>query len=292
MLILGLLTMTLMSWGVGGLFDKKAVEGSTATAVFVVFHLFCLPVAIVLALCVPFIYPDFHIANGVIFWEGLNAIGALIALLAYYYAMEKAQASYVLGITAGYPILSQLIAIPMLGEELSLVRLGSAVLVSLGVAAIGYSAKEGNKSLSRRTRTAVTACIVITTVLWAALGIFEKQSLTYGRPLEAYLAISIWKSLLVVLVSGFLFLRKSQVKLKSRKLWTFSWLSALLVTAGNLGFVFALAACDASFVIVATAGYPLIMYAGAVALLDEKINGIRLFGIVLIVASAVLVSVA
>ncbi len=286
-----LITITLMSWGIAGIFDKKAVASSSPKSVFLAFHFFSMLMVAGLLVALPSVYGDWHLAKGVLFWEGLNSLAALIALVTYFWAMSKAQASYVLGITAGYPIVSQLLAVPILHEPLSASRVIAAVLVSLGVAAIGYSASSEQKQLTRRDRVLVSFAIITTTILWALLGIFEKQSLSFGRPLEAYLALSIWKSLLVVAAMGWFLLKKQPLGLANRSTWKFSWLSAALVAAGNLGFIFALTGTDANYLIVMTAAYPLVMYLAALLFLKEKLSFFRALGIALIVAGAVLIEV-
>lgn len=286
-----LITITLMSWGIAGIFDKKAVASSSPKSVFLAFHFFSILMAAGLLFALPAVYGEWQLSRGVLFWEGLNAIAALIALVAYFWSMSKAQASYVLGITAGYPIVSQLLAVLILHEPLSASRVIAAVLVSLGVAAIGYSASTEQKQLTKRDRVLVAAAIIVTTVFWALLGIFEKQSLSYARPLEAYLALSIWKSLLVVAALGWFLLKKQPLGLSNRATWRFSWLSAALAAAGNLGFIFALTGSDANYLIVMTSGYPLVMYLAAVFFLKEGLSFLRALGIALIVAGAVAIEV-
>lgn len=286
-----LISITLMGWGIAGIFDKKAVAASSPKSVFLAFHFFSILMTAGLLVALPAVYGDWRLSRGVLFWEGLNAIGALIALVTYFWAMSKTQASYVLGVTAGYPIVSQLMAVPILGEPLSASRVVAAVLVSTGVAAIGYSASSEHKKLTRRDNVLVVASIVITTVSWALLGIFEKQSLAFARPLEAYLALSIWKSLLVVAATGWFLAKKQPLGLTNGATWKFSWLSAALVACGNLGFIFALTVSDANYLIVMTAGYPLVMYLSAMLFLKEKLSFSRALGIILIVAGAVAIEV-
>lgn len=286
-----LITITLMGWGIAGIFDKKAVASSSPKSVFLAFHFFSMLMAALLLFALPAIYGEWHLSGSVLFWEGLNALAALIALVAYFWAMSKAQASYVLGITAGYPIVSQLLAVPILHEPLSANRVIAAVLVSLGVAAIGYSASTEQKQLAKRDRVLVALAIIVTTVFWALLGIFEKQSLSYARPLEAYLALSLWKSLLVVAATGWFLFKKQPLGLASPSTWRFCWLSAALVGAGNLGFIFALTGSDANYLIVMTAGYPLVMYLAAVFFLKEKLSFLRALGIALIVSGAVAIEI-
>ncbi|MBY0372875.1 MAG: EamA family transporter [Bryobacteraceae bacterium] len=271
-----------------GLFDKKATETGSTRSVFLMVHLFNPLMVVALIVLLPFLYGEWNLPAGALVWEGLNAVSAVVALLAYYYAMRMSQASFLIGITAGYPIVSQLFAVPLLGETLSASRLLAAILVSAGVALIAStSSKDEGKGLAVREKLSLVACIVTVIVLWALLGIFEKQSLEYARPLECYLALSIWKSLLVFLAVAWCQSRRLTVEWRNMKAWKFSWISAALVAAGNLGFVLALVNTPASYMIVATAGYPLLMYLGALFFLKERFSIVRSLGILLIVAGAV-----
>lgn len=281
------IALTLMAWGVAGIFDKKAVESAEPRAVFVTFHLFLGVVALVLGVSMPWIYPDWHIGTGVIMWEGLNAVAAMVAFLAYYYAMSKTQASWVLGITAGYPIIGQLLSTPLTGEPFKLSAVAAAALVSVGVALIGWSGGEEQKKMTKHDKLMLIFCVVLSTLLWGLLGIFEKRALEFGRPFETYFAQACWKTALVVFI--LIFFRKYgyQTAFRTPGAWKFSWLSAAGVTTGNIAYILALTNSTAGYVITMTAGYPLVMYVFALTFLKEKLNVVRAIGISLIVLGAV-----
>lgn len=287
-----LIMLTLFGWGVAGIFDKKAVHSSSARSAFICFHLFGIPVVAALLLLLPYIYGDWHIAPQTVFWEGCNAIAALTAILCYFYAMSKAQASWVLGITAGYPIVGQLLATPLTGEPFSLSALIAAALVSVGVALIGSSGGYEKSAMSGKERFLVIGAVVLTTVLWGLLGIFEKRSLEFARPFEAYLVLSVWKVVLCLAVVAFFRARAVAFTIGKPATWGWSWLSALLVATGNIAFIVALTASPAGYLIVMTACYPLVMYVCAVLFLKERINLVRAAGIALIVLGAVAAEVA
>jgi len=281
------IALTLMAWGVAGIFDKKAVESAAPKAVFVTFHLFLAVVALVLYVLLPGIYPDWHISTGVLYWEGLNAVAAMVAFLAYYYAMSMTQASWVLGITAGYPIIGQLLSTPLTGEPFKVSALAAAALVSLGVALIGWSGTEEQKTLSRKQKLVLISCVALSTLLWGLLGCFEKRALEFGRPFETYFTQACWKTLLVVLIIALFRKHGYHTAFRTPGAWKFSWLSAAGVTAGNIAYLLALTQSTAGYVITMTAGYPLVMYVFALTFLKEKLNVVRAIGIILIVLGAV-----
>jgi len=278
---------TLLTWGIAGIFDKKAVESADPKAVFVTFHLFLIVITLVLWIALPWIYEDWSIAPGVILWEGLNAVAAMAAFLFYYYAMSKTQASWVLGITAGYPIIGQLLSTPLTGEPFKMSSVAAAALVSFGVAMIGWSAGEEQKKLKHSDKVSLILCVALSTLLWGLLGIFEKLALNYGRPFETYFAQAAWKTVLVVLLLVGFKKFGFTTAFRAPGAWKFSWLSAAGVTAGNIAYILALTQSTAGYVITMTAGYPLVMYVFALMFLKEKLNIIRAAGIALIVAGAV-----
>lgn len=280
-----LVSAVLLSWGAAGIFDKKAVSNAAPKSVFAAFQLFHLPLTAGMFFLLYSVYGQWSLNSGVFLWEGLNAVCALIAMLTYFYALSRAQASYIVGITAGYPVLGALLAIPILGESFSAWGLVGATLVSAGVAAIGFSRDEQTRSMSRAESWKVGGAILVSTVLWALLGIFEKKALEFGRPLEAYTVLTMWKSLLAV---AYLCFQWRKLELRSLTTWKFSWSSSFLVTLGNLAFIFALSGATAGYVIVMTAAYPLLMYTAAVVFLKEKVIGVRVAGIALIVAGCVM----
>jgi drug/metabolite transporter (DMT)-like permease len=283
-----LLVLTvLVSWGIAGIFDKQAVSAAPPRAVLVAAQLFNMPMCLLMFVAIKLIYVDYHLHPGLFFWEGLNAVSAMVAALAYFYAMSRAQASYIVGITAGYPVLGTLLAVPLLGEPFSFAGLGAAVLVSLGVAAIGFSNEKRQGAEQDSDKWKVIAAIIVSTVLWAALGVFEKRSLAYGRPFEAYTVLTFWKSLLAL--GLFLFMSRAYSSvLRGFSVWKFSWLSAVLVAVGNLAFIVGLSSSQAGYMIVMTAAYPLVMYIAAVVCLKETVSRTRFLGIALIVAGCVL----
>jgi len=278
----------LLGWGVAGIFDKKAVERSGSFSTFLTFHLFNIPVFFALLIVLPMLYGTVHLNYQVVAWEVLNAVCAMAALVTYYQAMKVTQASWVLGITAGYPIIGQLIACLALGEPFSWMTLFAAVAISCGVAAIGRSETPEQKSFSKRDKMKLFFWVAFSTVLWGLLGVIDKKAVFYARPLEAYLAFSAAKAFFAVVLVAFLARGQIAVDMKSPRLWKFAWLSALFLEAGNIGFLLALPSSEAGYLIVVTACYPLVMYVCAVAFLKERVNLLRVGGIVLIISGLLL----
>lgn len=280
--------ITLLGWGIAGVFDKKAVENGNGRATFLAFHLFNVPLAILLLITLPLFSGPVQLNASLVIWECADGLCAMAALLVYYHALTKTQASWVLGITAGYPVIGQLLAFALLQERFSYMALAAAVTVSVGVAFIGFSASSEHKALSVRDRCVIWVSVAVCTVGWGILGILDRQGLAYGAPLEGFLTVSLWKALFAATIIPFIAHGQTVIDLGKKRLWFWSWMAAAFVAAGNIGFLFALPVLPTGYVIVVTACYPLIMYAGALLFLGEKLNYLRAFGIAVVVGGLVL----
>src|SRR5579871_5619438 len=96
--------LTILSWGIWGIFDKKALEQAAQKDVLLTLYLTRL-INIPIALAILFrFYPGWHITWELMLWVFLAASSVLIATISYTLAMSKCEASYVLGITAGYNV--------------------------------------------------------------------------------------------------------------------------------------------------------------------------------------------
>lgn len=284
--------VTLISWGIAGVFDKKAVENGTSRATFLAFHLFNVPLVCILMLVLPMIYGPVQLNTNLVLWEGVNALCAMAAMVTYYHALTKTQASWVLGITAGYPVIGQLLSFFALNETFSWLALAAAAVVSFGIAAIGYSGSEDQKTLSRRDKWILYLCVAACTILWGVLGVLDRQGLFYGPPMDGFLVVSIWKVLLVIAVLPFFARGQTLADLSGKRMWCWSTLAAAFVTVGNIGFLLALPLLPTGYVIVATACYPILMYIFALLFLKEKLNLCRVCGLACLVAGLIMAEMA
>src|SRR5580658_6422104 len=127
------------SWGLWGIFEKKALGfGNNRDVITILYMLHLLQIPVYLA-CL-FIYcPQWTISFEAAAWSGIASALYAVALLSYLRALSKTDASYVLGSTACYPVISFMLAILFLGEKLILTRLLGAVVVAAGVFAMTYN---------------------------------------------------------------------------------------------------------------------------------------------------------
>lgn len=131
--------VSLLFWGAWGVFDKKALHlGSPITQLLAVY--LCSPVMVVCSLLVlPMIRPECHLSAHTLFWGLLSSLSYFVATGSYLVAMARKDASLIIGITACYPVVSQILAVLILGEPFVPARfLGCLILVS-GVIALSRS---------------------------------------------------------------------------------------------------------------------------------------------------------
>jgi uncharacterized membrane protein len=281
--------IALLCWGFWGIFDKKALAQSSSQVVIIIhylLHALQIPLIIVI---LNLIRPGWHLSASVLFWSGMAAIAYAVATTAYLTAMGKSDASYVLGISACYPIISTAFAVFFLGETLIISRLIGAAIVCLGVFAISVPEKRQNTSINKRVAAIVSFCIALATVAWAVWGVIDKKAVSVADPLEVCLGKYLWDlAILPVILCVF---RSQGHKLDICNINTirFCTMSAVCLAFGAWAYLSAMSLCCASYVISITACYPVLMYILAVMFLKEKFNRFRSAGITLIVLGGILV---
>jgi drug/metabolite transporter (DMT)-like permease len=284
-----LIAITIICWGAWGIADKKAVDCSTAPAVFLAVYIFAIPLVPLALLTLHTFEPSWHLGLPLLFWTGLGTFAYTIATAAYLLVLKRIEASYVLGITAAYPIVLQFLADIFLHEPVVPSRVAGAALIGLGVAAIGKSAQPGEATLKGCGTIRCWTCIAVATVGWGIWGLFDKEALHNSTPLAAFAAHRIW-DVVVLVVVGLVFLARGwQVSLRPAAMWKFAALSVAMTVTASWTFLKALSVSSASYVVSITGCYPLVMYLLALWLLKEPVNRIRLAGIGLVVAGGILV---
>jgi len=287
----GLITLmltTILCWGAWGIFDKKALESGSPRDVFLILLLCELPQIPIAAAILHGQGLAWEPSWSQIMWPALSALTMTISTLVYLIALKEAEASYVLGITASYPLLVQLLAVYLVDEPLSLERLLGSLLIAGGVFSVGFSARSGTGEGSRR-RWFIVGAAVVSTVCWALYGLFDKKSVNISNPWFVYFWQSVFNGILILPVAAYLRWRGHRAKLRSGRTWLFCALSALSLSLGAVCCLLAMAAAPATYVIAICGCYPLVMYVLAVAALKEPVNWVRLFGMALIVGGGIVI---
>jgi drug/metabolite transporter (DMT)-like permease len=291
-----LLLITLVCWGIWGIFDKQALERSSHLDVFLVMVLLEVPQIPVLAALLQLTQPGWQICPQLVFWSALSAVLFALNMATYLVALSRSEASYVLGLTAGYPLVSQILAVTFLGEQLVPGRLFGALLIATGVFAIGFSPDSTRIDRGRvqhrtglQERLFLLACVVIATITWGLKGLIDKKALNLGTPLEVMLIeVTANSTVLIPLIAIFIW-RQHKPLLTDKKMWKFATLSTLALAIGGLAYLAALKRSTASYVITVTGCYPLIMYLFALWTLNERLDKLRLIGIALVALGGIVV---
>jgi drug/metabolite transporter (DMT)-like permease len=291
-----LVALCLACWSSWGIFDKKALESAKYLDVLLFQHIIYLieiPVTFVLIL---YLYHTSQIIADVWLWTGLAAGVSSAAMLFYLVAMSKAEASYVLGITASYPIFVQFFAWLFLHEPLVGERLAGSLCVFTGVGLIGLSKQAHRADLQdktpdqrRRHKVLVLLLCALATIFWGLSGLFDKKAVMIGLPFKIYFARCVWDALICFLMYLSYRAIKHKVQYTSTRAWKYSFLSAACLSVGTISYLFAMRLASLSYVCVITGCYPLFMYLFAIIFLKERVNERRITGMGLVVIGGLMV---
>lgn len=308
-----LICICLACWSTWGIFDKKALEAAKHLDVMVFQHIiYVLEIPIIFFILCQ-LYPiGFGIDNMTWIWSALGSGCSSSAMLFYLVAMSKAEASFVLGITASYPLVVQILAYFMLGEALVPERLFGSLLIGLGVALIGSSDHKKDEEVPiqnvppvsllrgqritrvqegrrKQVKTKVLLLCAVATLLWGITGLFDKKALLLDAPFKVYFARCVWDgAILILLIIGCRYY-KYRCQWKAKEAWKWSGLSSICLSFGTMSYMFAMSMATASYIIVITGCYPLFMYLLAILFLKEKMRKSRLAGVLLVVLGGLLV---
>lgn len=290
--LVALVVTTILCWGAWGIFDKKALESGSPKDVFLILLLCELPQIPIAAAILFGQGLAWEPSWPLIVWPALSALTMSISTLVYLMALKEAEASYVLGITASYPLLVQFFAVYLVDEPLGVPRLVGALLIAAGVFAVGFSAARhgSGKGTAAGNRTwFIIGAAVVSTVCWALYGLFDKKAVMVANPWFVYFWQSVFNGILILPFAALLRWRGHQPKLNNGRVWLFCSLSALSLSAGAICCLLAMSVAEASYVIAISGCYPLVMYVLAVLMLKERVNWVRVLGIGLIVGGGIVV---
>lgn len=302
-----LITVCLICWSTWGLFDKKALESAGHLDVLLFQHVYyALEVPVVLFILNCLFSHGWQISPEVWLWTGLGSGVSSSGALFYLVAMGRAEASFVLGITAAYPLLVQVLAHFFLNEALVNERMLGSVLVGLGVALVGSSRQQehpdhaihedddhekiaAKKKSAKRHHLGILLMCLLATLCWALTGLFDKKAINLDQPIKVYFARCLWDVAFLLVMLAIYRLRRYKVAWNAGQAWKFAGLSSLCLSLGTLSYMFAMPMATASYLIVITGCYPLLMYLFAVLFLKERLSKMRLLGVVLVVAGGLMV---
>lgn len=132
--------IALMFWGAWGIFDKKALSLTTPIGQLAAVFAYSPLIAVIVVAVLSTATPGWHLSGSTLLYCALGSVASLAALSGYLMAMSRGEASFILGVTAGYPVVAQLMAHFLLGEPLVPARLAGCCVLVVGIALIsGFS---------------------------------------------------------------------------------------------------------------------------------------------------------
>lgn len=293
----GMVVASLLFWGAWGIFDKKALSYTSPIGQLTAVYTFSPILAVVLACVLNCLEPGWTITSHTFYYEALGSLAYFVADLGYLMALVRGDASLIIGVTASYPVVAQLLANVMLGEQLVPARIiGCAVVVAGIIALSGNNGKFGDITdsarKSERSDMLITiGGVVLAVVGWAYRGIFDKIAVdgVGAGPLEVNLAKYVCDTAFGVLALGWVWYKRNEISFfKAKGLWPCAAGSAICLAGGSAAYFIALSRVSASYVIAITGCYPVIMYVLALLILKEKFNLSRAIGITLITVGGIL----
>lgn len=146
----GLVLVSLLLWGTWGIFDKKALGYTQPIGQLAAVYSFSPFLAIAMVALLSLFLPGWHLSGHTLGYEFLAQLCYFVATAAYLIAMSRGEASLILGATASYPVVAQLLANVMLGETLVPARIIGCLVVVAGIVAISGSSLSLRSSGKKR----------------------------------------------------------------------------------------------------------------------------------------------
>ena len=244
----------------------------------------------------------FILAGAVVLWgEYLDhleyvvyaLIGASTARGGYYIyleALEKGDVSMVGSITAAFPAVTVVLAVTLLGEELSWVNATGVVVIIVSMVALSHShGKDGGGVGFSRSSLLLS---LATFAIWGVGGIFIKMALD-GLPLIAYLGV--YPLILPPIAFAYLRHRRATWRVFLPR-WTVPVILAIVVAElwqlAYFAETSAISVGSASVVFPLVSAYPIVTIIGARLFLKEKMTRLDMVLILAVVAGIVMTSFA
>jgi drug/metabolite transporter (DMT)-like permease len=280
-------------WGTFGVFDKLATmkgDPSTPPGVLVLQiilceNLFWLPLVPGAAAFLIWQDADWHPHLEVLGWGAVTASAFVASVLFYLLALTKGEASWVIGMTAATPVVTQGLAF-MVHESLSLWRLASTLLAVMGVLILSCEKQE---RLSRGDRLYCLGYVLLATIFGGVLFISDKEGVNISSPIEVSFSVGVFG---VIIWLGVLGTARWRLGASFRPfrgpVFRYATYAALTQGVGNIAYIVAMALASASYVVTMSLcldQIPMVIMTSLV--LKEKIGPQRLVGILVIVLGGV-----
>ncbi len=141
--------ITLLAWGGASIFDKLALnsmKGLSSLAAVIIRMMFAVLGVFIIALCTGNVDEVSDIKPITVLYLALSGVfGAVIGQGAYYYAAKSGQVSKIVAFTAGYPLVTVVLAIAFLHEPLTWRKIAATAMIVGGLIILALSREAPEK---------------------------------------------------------------------------------------------------------------------------------------------------
>ena len=133
------IALTIVAWGLWGIFDKLALARAEPKDVFLVTAILAIPQIPLVLFLLTWNYGQWHLSSSLIIYASASSVISSLGMALYLDSMKRADSSVVLGMTAAYPLVTQVLGLLIMGEAFSTTRAIGAVFIALGIVVIGLT---------------------------------------------------------------------------------------------------------------------------------------------------------
>lgn len=275
--------LTLVSWGVWAVLFRRIEGQLSESQCQIVSTLGVLPVLAIL-------WPSANMAASGWFTVGSAfAFGAgllsCLGNIACYHAIRHAKASTVVPLTAMSPVVTILLAIPILKEPVNAIQWGG-IVISL-IAILLFNVQADAPADGRRVVSPWLLLALAAVVLWGVTGLVQKISTNYvSAEASAFCFLMAF-----IPFAGALLISNSLPRGVDKKTWLLAILLGFTLALGNVTILLAFARGGKASIISPLAGlYPVVSIPLAILWLHERVKAREALGIVLALTAVVMLS--
>jgi len=276
--------LTLVSWGIWAILFRRMGGEISPAQCQALSTLGILPVLVALGL-MPDLPGAGHRRTGIALALGSGIISCL-GNVACYAALNHAKAATVIPLTALYPAVTILLAVPLLKERVNLLQ-WIGIGMSLGAIYLFNPREESGAAVGGSASWLLLPLAAI--VCWGVAGLMQKAATNH---ISARLS-SIWFLAAFLPVAGLILWREPLPTGISPGTWALAAAIGFTLAVGNFTVLLAFASGGKASIITPLAGlYPLVSIPIAIVGFQERLNWRETSGIVLALAAVVLVSLS
>jgi len=281
---------SLSIYGFTQVIAKAVVKNLDVTTMVALNFLISLPIYIFLLGCAVLFWGEYVDHLEYVLYGFIGASTARAGYYIYLEALERGAVSMVGSITAAFPAVTAILAVTLLGEDITLLNAVGITVIIASMVALSFShgRAEGGGSFSRIS----LMLSLITFLLWGVGGIFIKLALD-GLPQVAYLGL--YPFVLPPIALAYLRHKKATRAILLPR-WTLPVIGAIIVAElWQLAYFAETGAVSqgaASIVFPLISAYPVVTIVGARFGLKERLSKVDMSLLATVILGIVLTSVA